>query len=141
MLKKLITVILFLSCFGLNAKSFNIDESNSINKVSLLEIKNIKENYFRFDIAVMQRNNWDFRSDIFIESDNLTKKIKADFNGNIISFTLTNEEYLDLLNSEHLHVKSYLNYQDSFYMPLFRENESYKRLQVESFKEDFLSDN
>jgi hypothetical protein len=141
MYKILITLLLSFSFLGLNAASFNIDESNSVNKVSLLTINNIQESYFRFNIDVMQRNNWDFRSDIYINSDNFSKKVKADFNGNTISFTLNNEEYLDLLNSEYLFVKSYLQYQDSFYMPDFRNSESYKQLQIESFKESFLEEN
>jgi hypothetical protein len=136
-MKKIILGIVIIFSSFLNANTFNIDESNSQNKFSLLKITPIK-NYFRFNIDVMQKNDWSFRTDIFLKSDNLIKKVKADFNGNSISFTLTEEEYLDLLTSEFLFVNTHLKYEDSFYMPLFRNSDSYKKLAVEEFKEDYL---
>ena len=139
MKKIILSTLLFLST-SLSAgefRTFNIDESNSENKYSLLKIEPV-DNYFRFNIDVMQKNKWAFRTDIELESDNLNRQVKAHFRGNTITFTLTEEEYLDLLNSERLFIKTHINYQDSFYMPNFRNTESYKRLAIEEFKSEYI---
>lgn len=138
MFKVLISLFFSFHVLSINALTFNVDESNSVNKVSLLKIENIENNYFRFKVNVMQSNNWDFRSNIYITSNNLNKDVIADFNGNEISFTLSNDDYLALLDSEFLYLRSYLQYQDSFYLPPFRETESYKALETERFKESFV---
>jgi len=149
MIKKLAAATFFLLALSVNAapfnveersqlNTFNVDESNSLNKYSLLSITNEENNYFLFSISVMQKNNWDFRSDIYISSETFEKKLKGDFVGNTLSFTLSNEEYMQVVNSEYFTVKSYLNYEDSFYMTPFRDTIEYKTLYSEIFKEDFL---
>lgn len=130
--------MLCFSIFSINAAPFNTDQSNSVNKFSLLKISSINGEYFVFDIDVMQKNNWDFRSDIHLFADNFEKKIKADFNDNTLSFTLTNDEYMEVVNSEYLTVKSFLQYEDSFHMPVFRDSPEYKELYSELFKKSFL---
>lgn len=137
MLKKiLLALVLIVINFSLSAKSFEIHESNSVNKISLLTIEEVT-NYFRFNINVMQSNNWKFRRDIYIESENIKEKIKADFIGNTIKFTLTEKQFIDLMEGEFLHIKTYLNYADSFYIPNFRNMEAYEKLKVEKYKNEF----
>ena len=139
MFKKLIIGCFFILCTSLSAKDFNIDESNSLNKYSLLKIESVND-YFRFNIYVMQKNNWRFESDIFIESDNLDKKIMATFVNNAIVFSLNEEEFMDLMAGEYLTVRSHLNYEDTFFIPNFRNIPEYERLMVEEFKNQFIED-
>lgn len=137
MFKKFIIICFLFLSVNISAKTFNLDESNSSRKFSLLEIESI-DDYFRFNVHVMQKNNWKFESDIFIVSDNIDKKIMATFFNNTIIFTLSEEEFMDLMTGEYLSIKSHLNYEDSFYLPDFRNVPAYERLKIEEFKNQFI---
>lgn len=139
MFKKLFILLFLFSCINLNAKNFSMDESNSLNKFSLLEIEPI-DDYFRFNVHVMQRNQWKFKSDVFITSDNLNKKIMADFYNNIIVFSLNEKEFMKVMESEFLTIKSHLNYSDTFYIPNFRDIPAYDSLRIEEFKNKFIEE-
>ena len=102
MFKYLVFSIILLFSFNLSAnKTFTLDESNSMNKFSLLEIEPV-EDYFRFKVYVMQNNRWNFKSDIFLKGDNIEKKIKADFFNNVIVFPLNEEEFMSVMEGEFL---------------------------------------
>lgn len=130
------SIVLFFS-FNLSAnKTFTLDESNSMNKFSLLEIEPI-DDYFRFKVYVMQNNKWNFKSDIFLKGDNIDKKIKADFFNNVIVFPLNEKEFMSVMEGEFLQIRSHLNYQDTFYIPSFRNIPAYEKLKLQEFKNQF----
>lgn len=138
MFKYLVFSIILIFSFNLSAnKTFTLDESNSMNKFSLLEIEPI-DDYFRLKVYVMQNNNWGFKSDIFLKGDNIEKKIMADFFNNVIVFSLDEKEFMNVMEGEFLQIKSHLNYQDTFYISDFRNLPAYKKIKVQEFKSQFV---
>lgn len=129
-MKKLILSVLMVCSFNIFAADFKIEESNSEQAFSRLSIDKV-ENYYRFTIDVRQKNDWNFNSSLFLDLDGEEKKIHAEYQGNSIIFTVKGEEFLNIMSSERMTVKNYINYNDSFYIPNFRALPVYKNLNEE----------
>ncbi len=126
-MKKLILSVLMVCSFNIFAADFKIEESNSEKAFSRLSIDKV-ENYYRFTIDVRQKNEWNFNSSLFLNIDGEEKKIQAEYQGNSIIFTVKGEDFLNIMSSERMIVKNYINYDDSFYIPNFRALPVYKNL-------------
>ena len=45
---------------------------------------------------------------------------------------------MSVMEGEFLQIRSHLNYQDSFYIPSFRNIPAYDKLKLQEFKEQFV---
>lgn len=126
-MKKIILCIFMSISFNIFAADFKIEESNSEKAFSKLSIDKVND-YYRFTIDVRQKNNWNFNSSLFLNIDGEEKKIMAEYQGNSIIFTTTGVDFLNIMSSERMTVMNYINYDDSFYIPNFRELPVYKNL-------------
>ncbi len=126
-MKKLILgALIVLSC-NVFAADFKIEESNSEKAFSRLTIDKVQD-YYRFTIDVRQKNDWNFNSSLFLNIDGEEKKLEAQYQGNSIIFTVSGEEFLNIMSSERMNVMNFINYEDSFYIPNFRHLPIYKDL-------------
>ncbi len=126
MKKLILSVLVVLSCNAF-AADFKIEESNSEKAFSRLTIDKVKD-YYRFTIDVRQKNDWNFNSSLFLNIDGEEKKLQAEYQGNSIIFTVSGEEFLNIMSSERMNVMNFINYEDSFYIPNFRSLPVYKNL-------------
>lgn len=126
-MKQIILCIFMSLSFNILAADFKIEESNSEKAFSKLSIDKVND-YYRFTIDVRQKNDWNFNSSLFLNIDGEEKKIMAEYQGNSIIFTTTGVDFLNIMSSERMTVMNYINYDDSFYIPNFRELPVYKNL-------------
>jgi len=132
-MKKLILGVLFFSSLNVFSADFKIEESNSEKAFSKLSIDKV-EDYYRFTIDVRQKNDWNFNSSLFLNIDGEEKKLQAEYQGNSIIFTVSGEEFLNIMSSERLSVMNFINYEDSFYIPNFRSLPVYQNLSEKDIK-------
>lgn len=132
-MKKLILGVLFFSSLNVFSADFKIEESNSEKAFSKLSIDKV-EDYYRFTIDVRQKNDWNFNSSLFLNIDGEEKKLQAEYQGNSIIFTVSGEEFLNIMSSERLSVMNFINYEDSFYIPNFRSLPIYQNLSEKDIK-------
>lgn len=132
-MKKLILGVLFFSSLNVFSADFKIEESNSEKAFSRLSIDKV-EDYYRFTIDVRQKNDWNFNSSLFLNIDGEEKKLQAEYQGNSIIFTVSGEDFLNIMSSERLSVMNFINYEDSFYIPNFRSLPVYQNLSEKDIK-------